>query len=83
MFRRESIQPTAIYVTLDDDQRALSAGLVILRKLRPHPVPIVVQLKVDDGVATLLRSDGDGRGAFENISMDLACWIAPADWICF
>ncbi len=56
---------TRVYVCLDDDARALSAGLALLKALRKHDVPIVVRLARDDGLAQLIkRADGatDGFG---------------------
>ena len=35
---------TRVYVCLDDDARALAAGLALLKHLRKHDVPIVVRL---------------------------------------
>ncbi|MEW6347863.1 MAG: NAD-binding protein [Thermodesulfobacteriota bacterium] len=58
---------TAVYVCLDDDARALAAGLVLLRHLRRYDVPIVVRLARDDGLARLIKGADGSHDGFGNL----------------
>jgi hypothetical protein len=51
---------TRAYVCLDDDSRALAAGLALLRHLRPCAAPIVVRMVHEGGLARLIEA-ADGR----------------------
>jgi hypothetical protein len=51
---------TRAYICLDDDSRALAAGLALLRHLRPCKVPIVTRMVHEGGLARLIEA-ADGR----------------------
>ena len=54
---------TIAYVCLDDDTAALSTALALHQKVREERIPIVVRMRYDAGLATLLAGlHGDGRG---------------------
>jgi hypothetical protein len=57
---------TSVYICLDDDSAALTAGLVLLPRLRDQRIPIVVRMARDAGLATLLRGE-ERAGAFQSL----------------
>lgn len=57
---------TIIYVCLDDDSRALSAALVLFKRLPDHRVPIIVRMVLDSGLSNLLKGEV-GDYAFSNL----------------
>jgi TrkA family protein/RyR domain-containing protein len=70
---------TAIYVCLGDDSLSLQTGLTLSEWTRDRNIPIVVCLKRDAGVATLVReADGAHRGAYKNLEafglLDQTCY---------
>ena len=54
---------TVAYVCLDDDTAALSTALALRQRVREAGIPIVVRMRHDAGLATLLSGlHGDDRG---------------------
>ncbi len=58
---------SCVYVCLDNDSVALTAGLAVYQHLRERKIPIVVQMSHDAGLASLLRVGGAEKGSFENL----------------
>ncbi len=57
---------TRVYVCLDDEARAVSAALIVLGRLRSTPVPLIVRMNEDSGLALLLQVVR-GRPGYENL----------------
>jgi hypothetical protein len=70
--RKGACAVTAAYVCVDNDSVALTAGLAVNRNLRDRaaasdsPVPIVIRMLRDEGLAKLLRSDTVARDDWSN-----------------
>ena len=59
---------SAIYVCMDNDERALSAALTLHQRLRGDRIPIVVRMTRDAGLAALLRGEeAIGSEGFGNL----------------
>ncbi len=70
----EGRPPVSIaYVCLDDESRALSAALVLHRRTRHRPLPVVVRMAFDTGLASLAA----GAGGFPGLS-----GFAVISWVC-
>lgn len=67
---------TCVYVCLDDETRALSAGLILQRRSRLNRVPVVVRMERDTGLASLFdRRAADSDDSDLNLFglLDRAC----------
>jgi hypothetical protein len=58
---------TAIYICLDEDALGLSAALALLHRIRRRNLPIVVCMRQDAGLATLLHKEGESARGFDNL----------------
>lgn len=58
---------TIAYVCLDDDSLALSAALNLQQRMRGEGTPIVVRMRRDGGLATLLGGLGTDERRFESL----------------
>ena len=58
---------TMIYICLDDDKNALSAGLMMHHQVKTLEIPIVVCMTRDTGLAVLLRGDEDMLEIYNNL----------------
>jgi hypothetical protein len=56
-----------VYVCIDDDSRALSAGLTLHQQTRQRHIPIIVRMTGDAGLARLLRVDKDEPEEFTDL----------------
>jgi hypothetical protein len=56
-----------VYVCLDDDSHALSAGLTLQQRTRTLHIPIIVRMTRDAGLAKLLRVDKDEPQEFTDL----------------
>ena len=56
-----------VFVCLDDDSLGLQAGLSLLHQLKNRPVPIVIRMVEDTGLATLLAGSDTGGGSFKQL----------------
>jgi hypothetical protein len=45
---------TSIYICLDDDSLGLSTALILQKRLQENPVPIIIRMAHESGLATLL-----------------------------
>jgi len=63
----ETCDASVIYVCLDDDSLGLQSGLMLLQRTRRCPVPIVIRMDKDAGLATLLRGNRGGQDAFDSL----------------
>jgi hypothetical protein len=68
---------TTAYICFDDDLCGLHAALTLLERSRERPIPIIVRMQQEEGLAILLRSrDAENRG-FKNLHpfgfLDLVC----------
>lgn len=64
---RERCDVTRVYVCLGNDSLAVSTALTLLRRIRGRPIPIVVRLTRDEGLAMLLRGEGAAAHAFDQL----------------
>lgn len=73
----EACDASVIYVCLDDDSLGLHSGLMLLQRTRRCPVPIVIRMDRDAGLATLLRGNRGSQDAFDSLHafalLDRAC----------
>ncbi len=51
----------AVYICFDDDVHVVVSALTLLRKTRPHDVPIIMRMSRDAGLATLVEDQGGAR----------------------
>ncbi len=58
---------TIAYVCLDDDTASLSTALALRQQVREDGVPIVVRMRHDAGLATLLGGLHDGDSGFDGL----------------
>ncbi len=63
----EKCDVTRAYVLLDNDSRALSAAMVLLKNLRGYAVPIIVRLAHEGGLGTLLHGADETREGFGSL----------------
>lgn len=54
---------TSVYVCLDDPARCLKAGQMLAQKLDGRPVPVIVRMIEDAGLAAFLRRDDAQAGS--------------------
>jgi hypothetical protein len=64
---QEECDVDVAYVCLDDDSLGLHSGLMLLQRMRRCPVPIVIRMDKDAGLATLLRGNHGIPDAFGNL----------------
>ncbi len=57
----------AVYVLVDDDSLALSAGMILLERMSGRDVPIVVRMAEEGGLARLLNERKDHRDLYHNL----------------
>jgi len=58
---------TIVYVSVDDDSFALYTALALRQHVRGTPLPIVVRMTQESGLAALLRKTPGSRGSFEGL----------------
>jgi len=63
----EQCDIVTVYICLDNDSRAVLAALKIRRRLGSLPVPIVVRMTHDAGLAGLLHAEKDTRDSFAHM----------------
>ena len=57
----------SVYICLDDDSLGLDTGLRLSHQMRNHPIPIVVRMTEEAGLARLLLAEPNGKRVFENL----------------
>ena len=71
--------PTCVCICFDSDSHALTAALVVHDLLHELDVPIVVRMKENAGLATLVGTSSRGAGVVDGIRavgmLDMACTI--------
>src|SRR5690606_15948447 len=69
--------PAIAYVCLDDDSRGLSAALVVARNAAGRPLPVVVRMSYETGLASLAVGQGAG---FEHLhGFGVISWVCQPD----
>ena len=57
----------SVYICLDDDALGLDTGLRLSHQMRNHPIPIVVRMAEEAGLARLLLAEHADKKAFRNL----------------
>jgi hypothetical protein len=55
------------YICVDDDSLGLHAGLILLRQLPNHNLPVIIRMAEDSGLAKLLDDRQSHLGSYQNL----------------